>query len=130
MAAGLIPKEAAYGDKTALRRLGMKDTQPGGGAPVLFKPQGGRPPEAGAQPTVPVLGGADPATPPVGDVSAEHQSLYDRATNLAAASQAWQAFATSPLATEKVKRIALSIKEAARLAALDAREGTPFQTGI
>lgn len=132
MAAGLIPKEAAYGDKTALRRAGMKDS-PVTGTPVLFKPQGGRPPETGAQPTgpaVPALGGDPLATPPVGGVAPEHQSLYDRSANLAAASQAWQAFAASPLATEKVKRIALALKEAARLATLDAREGTPFNPGL
>lgn len=129
---GLQPKEAQYGDKTALRRLGMKDTQPGGGAPVLFKPQGGRPPNAGAQPgpMVSPLGEGPQSTPPVGDVLPEEQSLYDRSGNLSAAARAWLALAESPMATEKVKRIALAIKEAARLAILDAREGTPFNPGL
>jgi hypothetical protein len=128
--AGLVPKEAQYGDKTTLRRMGMKDS-PVSGTPTLFKPQGGRPPEAGAQPAGPVVAPAPAnAAPVAGDIPLEEQSLYDRSANLAAASQAWIAFAESPLATEKVKRIALALKEAARIAALDAREGTPFNPGL
>jgi len=127
--AGLVPKEAQYGDKTALRRLGMKDS-PVSGTPTLFKPQGGRPPEAGAAPQAAPLGGDAQVLPPAGDVPLEEQSLYDRGSNLAAASVAWQKLAASPLATEKVKRIALALKEAARLAVLDARENTPFNPGL
>jgi len=127
--AGLVPKEAAYGDKTALRRLGMKDS-PVSGTPTIFKPQGGRPPEAGAAPKAVPLGGEREALPPAPGIPPEEQSLYDRSANLAAAAQAWAAFAASPLATEKVKRIALALKEAARLAVIEAREGSPFDPGL
>ena len=130
--AGLQPKEAQYGDQTMLRRSGLKfspETQ----SPVFFNPQGGRPPEAGAPPggEVPMLGGAQQATPPVETgIAPEHQSLYQQAVNLASASQAWQAYAASPLATPRTRRIAAALKEAARIAIYDARHGTPFVRGM
>lgn len=126
--AGLQPTEAQYGDQTALRRAGLK-MSPETSTPTFFNPQGGRPPEAGA---APALGGDQAAAPPPAEsvIAPEHQSLYERSTRLAAAARAWGQLAQSPMATEEVRRTALALKEAARIAILDARAGTPFVKGL
>lgn len=127
--AGLQPKEAQYGDQTTLRRMGMK-MSPETGTPTLFNPQGGRPPEA---PGAPVPGGNQTAALPPAeavDIAPEHQSLYDRALELSNAARSWAELAATPIATPKIKRTAAALKEAARLAILDARAGTPWVKGL
>jgi hypothetical protein len=132
MAAGLIPKEPAYGDQTTLRRLGVKSS-PVTATPTFFNPQGGRPPKVpmpGAGGQAPALGAPQQAPPPAAGISAEHQSLYQRSVDLAAAARTWTKLAESPLATARVKQIAQAVREAARLAILDARNGTPYVKGL
>jgi len=129
MAAGLVPKEPQYGDIGAMRQMGVKYS-PESNVPTFFKPQGGRPPTQAGQ--VPVLGGTPaPGSPPTGEqlIPAEHQDLIQRSVDLAAAARSWAAAAALPTSTEKVRRIALALKEAARIAASQAREGTPFTRG-
>ncbi len=130
--AGLVPKEPQYGDQTALRRLGVKSS-PQTGTPTFFNPQGGRPPKVpmpGAAPQTAALGASQQVPPPASVISAEHQSLYQRSTDLAAAARTWTKLAESPIATARVKQIAQAVREAARLAILDARNGTPYVKGL
>jgi hypothetical protein len=127
--AGLVPKDPQYGDQTALRRLGVK-ASPETGTPTFFNPQGGRPKSVPQLPQAAAFGGAQTALPPAPDISAEHQSLYQRASDLTAAARAWQKLANSPLATPKIIATAQALREAARLAILDAREKTPYVKGM
>jgi len=128
MAAGLVPNEPQYGDIGAMREMGVKYS-PESSTPVFFKPQGGRPPTQAGQ--VPVPGGALPSgSPPLGGIPTEHEDLLQRADDLAQASRSWQAAARHPDATTKVKRIAAAVKEAARIATMNARTGTPYRRGV
>jgi hypothetical protein len=124
MAAGLQSKEPQYGDIGAMREMGVKYS-PETSTPTFFKPQGGRPPTQAGQ--VPAPGGAMPAgSPPAPGIPPEHEDLMTRAKELADASRSWQVAARQPGATEKVKRIAAAVKEAARIAVMQTRSETPF----
>jgi hypothetical protein len=125
----LTPKEPQYGDQTQLRRMGVK-TSPDNSGPVFFNPEGGRPSTrtkiAGIDPQKMLGGAAASGPPPAPVVPAEHQELFSSAADLAAAARGWSRLAARPDAPPKVQRIALALKEAARLAILEAREGTPY----
>jgi hypothetical protein len=134
--AGLQPSGPEYGDVGALRQLGVK-MSPETQTPTFFNPKGGRPKgptPVGFGPAA-ALGGAgnSTGTPPAEEfqVPAEHQSLVARATRLAAASRGWTALAATPAAQgdERIQRIALAVKQAAKMAVLQARDGTPFYRG-
>ena len=125
MAAGLHPKEPQYGDVGALRELGVKQS-PESSTPTFFAPQGGRPRQKGQ---FSAHGGALPqGSPPAPeDIPTEHEELLQRADDLAQASRAWSIAAQSPGATAKMKRVAMAVREAARIAVMQARTELPYE---
>lgn len=122
--AGLQPQGPQYGDVSAMREMGVKYS-PETSTPTFFNPKGGRPPGATQAPAL--GGGPAPVAPPQeAGIPAEHQDLFQRAHDLAEAALAWQSVASRPGASEKMKLIALAVKGAAKIAVINAREGTPF----
>ena len=127
--AGIVPSGPQYGDKTALRQAGVKFS-PETETPTFFNPSGGRPRKTAANPMgLPQVPSAQASAPDDPLIPQEHQDLFDRATNLAAAARGWDEVARSPQATPQIKRIAAAVRKAAEIAVLQGRHGTPYVNG-
>ena len=140
---GLGPAEPQYGDKTALRKLGVKSS-PETGSPVFFNPVGGRPkvdtqfPQgfnmAPPAQDAAVSGDVGQAVPPPlpetnAGIPADHHDLIDRALKLSRASVGWSLLAQQPGADPETIQMAQAVKGAASIAIQEARDGTPFYRG-